>query len=194
MAGKRGLFIVSEGIDGSGKSTQAGMLVKWLRKKGKKVVFTREPYTKKLKDLLRTKKNQNWLELFTADRNIHLKKVVIPALKSGKTAICDRYYYSTLAYQIAPKEWKSYASHFIKPDLALIFDVPVEIGLRRTHGRDIKINQKASYFEKGKILEKVRKNYLKMPRMLKEVKIIDSVPSLEMVFENVKKIVNKRLK
>jgi len=186
---KRGLFIVAEGIDGSGKSTQAEMLFDWLKKKGQKVILTREPYTKKLKKQLREGKKYDWLALFSDDRKVHLKKVVMPSLQSGKTIICDRYYYSTLAYQLPQKEWKNYSSPFRKPDIALIFDVPVGIAMKRRGKRDTQIKQKRSYFEKTKILEKVRKNYLKMPLVFKEVKVIDARGSIKEIFRKVKKIV-----
>jgi dTMP kinase len=194
MSGKRGLFIATEGIDGSGKSTQARMLADWLRKKGEKIILTYEPYSKHMRKILREKKKQNWLRLFTDDRNAHLKKVVIPALKNGKTVICDRYYYSTLAYQhLKPSEWGDYASKFLKPDIALIFDVPADMGLKRVGERDMKINQKASYFEKKRTLERVRKRYLMIPRFFKEANVIDASKPINTIFQKVKKIVKNAI-
>jgi len=186
---KRGIFIVTEGIDGSGKSTQAKMLASWLRKRGRKVLLTREPYTDRLRKQLRSGKNYNWLKLFTEDRLIHLKKEVLPALNKGMIVVCDRYYYSTLAYQLQPKEWKKYSSKFIRPDLGLIFDVPVGIGLKRRLERDTRIQQKRSFFERKKILERVRKKYLLLPKVFPEIKVVNAVQKPNSIFKNVKNVV-----
>jgi dTMP kinase len=188
MAVKRGMLIVVEGIDGSGKSTQAIMLAEWLSKKGKKVILTREPYTKKLRKLLRNGKKQDWFRLFTQDRKLHLRNVILPALQKGRIVISDRYFYSTLAYQLRPDQWKIYRDKFIKPDIAIIFDLPVSIALKRREKRDSKISQKASYFEKKKTLEKVRKKFLKMKKF-PECRITNSSYPPEKIFENVKKII-----
>jgi len=186
---KRGMLIVVDGIDGSGKSTQAKMLASWLKRRGKKVLLTREPFTDRLRKQLRSGKNHNWLKLFTQDRQIHLRKEVIPALKKGMTVICDRYYYSTLVYQLQPKDWEKYSSEFIRPDLGLIFDVSVSIGLKRRLERDTRIQQKRSFFERKKILEQVRKKYLLLPKVFPEVFIINAVQKPNSIFKNVKNVV-----
>jgi len=193
-------FIVLDGIDGSGKSRQARMLADWLRKKGKKVFFTHEPTRNtKLgryieKRIRQGKDNKKeLLRLYTEDRKEHLKNQILPALKKGETVICDRYYYSTLVYQLPESIWKSYARQFLKPDIAFICDVPAKIAMQRIE-KSIKGNErryrKKAIWEKEKILSRLRKKYLKL-RKFNEVRIINSIPSREEIFEKIKGEVEK---
>jgi dTMP kinase len=101
-----GLFIVFEGIDGTGKSTQLHLLAEKLRQLNYAVVATREPtngpYGKKIRELFVDRgvvSREEELELFIADRDQHVKETIAPALEDGCVVICDRYYLSTLAYQ-----------------------------------------------------------------------------------------------
>ena len=101
-----GLFIVIEGIDGTGKSTQLHLLAEKLRQLGYAVVATREPtngpYGQKIRELFVDRgavSQEEELELFIADRDQHVKEVIAPALADGCVVICDRYYLSTIAYQ-----------------------------------------------------------------------------------------------
>lgn len=103
----RGFFIVLEGIDGSGKTTQARWLAEALRQKGYEVVLTREPSDGPLGRRLRRylaaspRRLSSELELawFLADRRDHVETIIRPALEQGKVVISDRYYYSSAAYQ-----------------------------------------------------------------------------------------------
>ena len=200
---KRGLFIVTDGIDGSGKTTQARMLVKWLKKQGKKVVFTHEPMRttklgryieKRIRDNKNKTTKEELLKLFTQDRRYHLKHEILPALKKGRIVISDRYYYSTFAYQLPESKWKSYAKPFLKPDLAFIFEVPEKIAMKRVEksisGNERRFREKA-IFEKEKFLKKLRKKFLRM-RKFREARIIDGTPKPEIIFESVKKEVERR--
>jgi len=195
-----GLFIVVEGIDGSGKTLQAKMLAEYFRKKKKDVLFTHEPTrTTKLGRYIEKRirkgvdNKAELLDLYTQDREAHLKDEMIPALKNGKIVICDRYSYSTLAYQLPKEEWNSYINRFLRPDLALIYDVSSKEAMKRINS-SIKQNErrfkKKAIFEKEKFLRVLRKKYLMM-KGFKEVRIIDSSPNPEKVFEKTSKEVEK---
>jgi dTMP kinase len=194
---KKGVFIVFDGMDGSGKTTQARMLVELLREKSKKVLFTHEPMRntklgRYIEKRIRDKKNKpgkkELLELFSKDREAHLKNEIIPALKKGKTVISDRYYYSTLAYQLEKNKWKNYIRRFLKPDIAFICAVPEKIALKRINSsikKDERRSKKKAMFEKLGVLRKLRKKYMQM-KMFPEVRIIDATPSPEEIFEKIK--------
>jgi dTMP kinase len=102
----KGLLIVFEGIDGTGKSTQMSLLARYLRKKGFAVIETREPtngqFGQQIRALYTNRKGvspEQELELFLADRQEHVQNVLTPALQEGKIVLCDRYFLSTAAYQ-----------------------------------------------------------------------------------------------
>lgn len=140
----RGFFIVLEGIDGSGKTTQARWLAEALRQKGYEVVLTREPSDGPLGRRLRRylaaspRRLSSELELawFLADRRDHVETIIRPALEQGKVVISDRYYYSSAAYQGArgldPEAILRLNEAFApRPDLVLLLEVPVAEALRR---------------------------------------------------------------
>lgn len=137
----KGLFIVMEGLDGSGKSTQTQLLFKYLKQKCKEVIFTFEPTDgpvgKLLKENYLRQKNMPLVDafLFSADRDEHVKEVILPALDQGKIVICDRYKYSTLAYQQTQGLNLSWLielnKHFPKPDLMIFVDVLPETCMER---------------------------------------------------------------
>lgn len=102
----KGLLIVFEGIDGTGKSTQMSLLAGYLRENGFAVIETREPtngqFGQQIRALYSNRKGvspEQELELFLADRQEHVHNVLIPALQEGKIILCDRYFLSTAAYQ-----------------------------------------------------------------------------------------------
>jgi len=103
---KRGILIAFEGIDGTGKSTQIGLLADYLSAKGHEVVATREPtdgpYGRKIRSLFASRHRltpEDELGLFMADRREHVREMLLPALAEGKVVLTDRYYFSTAAYQ-----------------------------------------------------------------------------------------------
>jgi len=166
----RGLFIVFEGIDGCGKSTQVELLADKLRRRGKQVVTLSEPtagrWGQKIRDSARTKGSLSpaeELELFIRDRKEDIKNNIKPALEAGQIVILDRYFYSTLAYQGARgldmNEIRAKHDKFvIRPDIVFILDVPVSQALKRIAGRPVIY----SLFEDPDYLQKVRKNFLKL--------------------------------
>lgn len=197
------IFIVFDGIDGNGKSTQAQLLKEYLEKKGYEIFLTSEPskgeHGQKIENILRRREaaqftKEKWLELFTLDRkdNVH---EIIGALREGKIVICDRYYYSTLAYQLQEEEWQSYASKFLKPNITFILDVPAETAMERLKEKYKITGEKKSFFEKLKILKEVRKKFLLLPNYLNDnIKIIDGNRTIKTIAEDIKKDIDVLLK
>jgi dTMP kinase len=146
-----GFFVTLEGIEGSGKSTQARRLEAHLEAAGRSVVLTREPggtdITAQIRALLADPASRldptAELMLFLADRAQHVASVVRPALEAGSVVICDRYCDSTLAYQgygrghdlAWLRDLNHRASHGVVPDLTLWIDCSVETGLGRAQKR-----------------------------------------------------------
>lgn len=166
---QQGLFIVLEGIDGTGKSTQAGMLAEWFRAQGREVVASREPtdgpWGREIRATAATGRlaPEKELELFLRDRQQHVEELISPALAAGKVVILDRYYFSTMAYQgcrgFDPAEIRRKNEAFApQPDLLLILDLDVDTALSRIGGRgDI-----ANEFEKRDSLAKCREIFLSL--------------------------------
>jgi dTMP kinase len=144
----KGLFIVFEGGEGSGKTTQAGLLHEALKSLGYSVVLTREPGDTELgvklrNILLDTRKSplvkKAELFLFLADRAQHVEEVVKPALQRGSIVICDRYEASAMAYQVHAgglpqsmvRTMSDWATDGLTPDVAFFLDVDPEKGLAR---------------------------------------------------------------
>lgn len=196
------MFLVFEGIDGCGKTTQIKLVKKWLKSRGLKVFLTDEPWKKGLRDLIKKKligRKSKWnypvvdALLFAADRIIHINEEIIPALRKYDVVICDRYYHSSLAYQSAQGldlRWIKEINKFaLKPDLTIIFDVPAKVAIRRI----MKTRNSRDKYEVPKFLEKTRKQYLKLPKFLKNERIVvvDGTKKKEEVFEEVKKEISK---
>lgn len=165
------LFIVVEGIDGTGKSTLAMNLCKALKERGVDTLCTFEPTDGRWGRMLRasfTGRNRlslnRELELFLKDRREHLENGVNPALESGRTVVCDRYYFSTMAYQGA----RGMDMHEIRrrnesfapiPDLVLLLELSPEEAVRRITGNR---GETLNNFEKEDYLKKVAANFDKM--------------------------------
>lgn len=149
----RGLFITVEGIDGCGKSTQARLIAAALEAAGHDVLRLREPGGVKISEQIRAilldPANAEMgdvceLLLYEAARAQLVHQVIRPALAAGKTVICDRFYDSTTAYQAFAdgldrgmvSQANELAVDGCRPDLTLVFDLPVEDALRRRSGRE----------------------------------------------------------
>jgi dTMP kinase len=158
-----GLFVVLEGIDGAGKTTQARLLAEALSARGYAVVLTREPADgprgRELRAYLdgpgpRLSPAQE-LALFVDDRREHVARVIRPALAQGRVVICDRYYHSSVAYQGAlgldPEDIMGLHEDFApRPDLIFILTIPPSIARQRrleSRGRD-QVTEAADYLEK----------------------------------------------
>jgi len=166
MAGK-GLFIVLEGIDGSGKDTHLKFLAKELREQGYTVVETAEPSRDRVGTFLKryAKRNEERLPaesealLYASDRFDHVKNVITPALLRDQMVISVRYYYSSMAYQGAvgvDLDWIREMNRFaLKPDLAVLLDILPEYSLHR-------LKRRRSIYEDSDYLRKVREIYIKL--------------------------------
>jgi dTMP kinase len=180
---------VLDGIDGTGKSTQARRLGDWFEARGREVVLSREPtdgpWGRKLREsaALGRLSADDELEYFLKDRRQHVDEKIRPALAAGKVVILDRYYFSTMAYQGArgfdPGEIRRKNELFApRPDLLLILDLDVDAALARIGAR----GDTANAFEKRENLERCRGIFLG----LKDepfARIISSEGSLDQVTE-----------
>ena len=162
----KGIFIVFEGPDGSGQSTQADLLEKWFQSRNVKVYLTKEPTSSLIGGIIRSILKGEWdvsmrtLQLlFSADRAHHLKREIIPYLEKGINVVSDRYILSTLAFG-SPQEsldWlKQINSNFPEPDLTFILDVPGKVCAERI----AKSRFGFEIFETTDKLERTRENYL----------------------------------
>lgn len=196
---KRGKFIVIEGIDGCGKSTQMELLEKRLRKRKSSIVFTQEHTRggvagRAIERVVHRKSKLPPLALqflFVADRIDHLKKVVEPALKEGKTVISDRYSWSTIAYGslVADTEWLWQLHRYcLAPDLVILIDVPARAAVERIFdGRE-----DLTIFEKRKKLRRIRKTYLWLANKFKDSSvIINGVGGPTKIHEQIYQVVKK---
>tara|TARA_A100001015_G_C14860580_1_gene660165 strand:+ start:287 stop:901 length:615 start_codon:yes stop_codon:yes gene_type:complete len=145
------MFITFEGIEGSGKSTQRQLLLRWLGSQNISYVATREPggtrIGKTLRDLLLSNdsmiaSNRTELFLFAADRCEHIEQVIKPALNQGDWVVCDRYVDSTFAYQCGGRQHKESdildiirLTNAVEPDITFLLDLSPQEGLRRAEER-----------------------------------------------------------
>ena len=208
-------FITFEGGDGSGKTTQLKALESYLAARGKSCLSTREPGGTSLGEHIRQVllevgqqpiTSATELFLYLADRAQHIHEVIIPALAQGKIVLCDRHTDSTLAYQGYGRgidlgllrSLNDIASQGIKPDLTLLFDCPVEIGLSRTAQRQSKttLERSEDRFEREKIEfhERIRAGFLELARAEPpRFRIIDAAGSVEEVAQEIKNIIDREL-
>jgi len=150
QSGQRGLFLVLEGIEGSGKSTQAALLADWMERRGVAHLLVREPGGTPVGEEIRRVLLHGHgmpavaeLYLYLAARAALVATVVRPALAAGTVVLADRFELSTLAYQgagrgldeAAVRTANALATGGLVPDLVLLLDVPVEVGEARRAAR-----------------------------------------------------------
>jgi dTMP kinase len=164
MVLEKGVLIVFEGIDGSGKSTQAEILLKRLQEEDLDVVYFREPSKGKWGRKIKKKAlhpdsltPEEELDFFLKDRRENVEKNLKPALEKKKVVILDRYYYSTIAYQGAKGIDEELIARMneefvVEPDLVFIFDIDPQKALERIENR----KKKDRLFEREDYLVKVR--------------------------------------
>jgi dTMP kinase len=173
----KGLFLTLEGIDGSGKTLQAGLLVEWLEGEGIDVVATREPtdgtWGRRYRSWARGDSEatpEEVLDFFLRDRSEHVEQVIAPALEQGAVVVCDRYTHSTLAYQAAQGidrdelRERHRALGLPEPDLALWIRVPVEVGIDRIRDEAGERFERAAFLERVEVADRVREAVLPVLR------------------------------
>jgi dTMP kinase len=214
----RGAFIVVEGIDGSGSTTQGDKLTNWLRASGRNTYFTREPSSGPVGMLIRlalarrltganhkfhdpTEKKadsapnldaQTMALLYATDRSDHIATEILPNLNSGKIVVCDRYLLSTLAYQglEMDEEWLfSINKNFIVPDITICLDVSVENATSRMR----RTRWTKDLYEEEDQLLLIRDRYLSLierrDARLGPIHVIDSSASMDEVSLQIQRLV-----
>ncbi len=198
----KGYLITFEGIDGSGKSSQAKRLLEYLNSKGIDSILLREPggtpegerIREILLDIGSDLPPKAELFLFLASRNILTNKIIIPSLKKGVTVIVDRYADSSMAYQGYGRQidlrlvevGNVEATEGIKPDLTFYLDITVEEALKRKRERDrMELDEE--------FLKRVRNGYLKMVESDPRFVLINAMKEEEKVWFEIKEYVDKRI-
>lgn len=203
----KGKFITFEGPEGSGKSTQSKLLYMYLKRKGYNLIYLREPggtkISEKIRKILLDYKNHSMLALtetllYMASRAQAVGEIIRPALKKGKTVICDRFLDSTLVYQgfglgIDIKFIKyvgDLVSRGARPDLTLFLDLPVAIGLEQCGRIKDRIEKRSLAYHL-----RVRRGYLKLARQNpKRIKIIKVESNKYKTQEKIRELVDKFLR
>jgi dTMP kinase len=203
----RGLFLVLEGVEGAGKSTQARMLADWLGSLHIPHRLSREPGGTPVGEAIRhvlldsgalEVPDETELLLMLAARAAFVRKLVRPTLDSGHIMIADRFELSTLAYQGAGRglgieairPLNQFATGGLRPDLTIVFDLPVSEGSERQQrsgkGRD-RIEGEGARF-----LEAVRAGYLKLAAADASIIIVDAAPPAARVHQTVRELLGAR--
>jgi dTMP kinase len=189
----KGLLIVLEGIDGTGKTTMSKRLAAWLNENGHHAIWLREPtdgpFGRRIRALARdgrhTVSPDEELEMFIQDRIENCRDNIRPALENGLCVVLDRYYFSSAAYQGAlgldPEAiLRRNEEIAVIPDLVILMDMPVQSGLER-----ISTVRKSAHdhFEGERYLEKVRAIFLGTKRPF--ITIVDASSDPESVFREI---------
>jgi len=195
-----GLFIVFEGIDGTGKSTQSKQLAETLSNLGYTVHHDREPSDNHYGAIVRSSAEtgrmspEKELEYFHLDRKMHVEELINPAKQAGEVVVLDRYYFSTMAYQgqrgFDPQKLRIENEAFApQPDLLFILDLPVEVSLERIGGR----GDTANAFEQADALQFCRDIFLGVADEPFS-HVIDCQQSIEQVQQNILDICQAHIK
>lgn len=202
-----GKFIVLEGLDGSGQSTQAGKLVDFLNRPEQKLKFghtgvhlTKEPTSSLIGGLIRSQLSHEWKSsqeclqlLFSADRAHHLEKEIIPLLDRGITVISDRYFFSTIAYgslDIKDRDWLlNLNKNFILPDITFLLKVPSKVCIERID----KTRFSVTLFEQEEKLERVWGNFEKLSKEFENTYVVNGQGPVDKIHQEIVGIINKKL-
>jgi dTMP kinase len=203
---RRGVFITFEGVDGSGKTTQAYKLLEYLTRQKLDVEFLREPggtdVSEQIRRILLDRRNdgicdRTELLLYLAARAEVVDKVIAPALSAGRIVIADRFYDSTYAYQIYGRglpEWivrtaNRFAADKQRPDLTFVVDLPVTLAQERLKRARDRLEAAGLAFQR-----RVRRGFLKLaaaePR---RIKVLEGMQEVDTIFERVKESAMKLL-
>jgi len=201
----RGMFITLEGVEGAGKSTNIPFISGLLERAGHTVVLTREPGGTKLGERIRSIlldpdpdlsiDPESELLLMFAARAQHFHEVILPALKTGKTVLCDRFTDASFAYQGAGRgipigkiaQLQTWLQGDLRPDLTLIFDIDVEEGLKRANNRG-----HPDRFEQEKIdfFQRIRDYYLQRAPQRDRYRVIDASGEIASVEAQLEKVIS----
>ena len=204
----KGFFISLEGGEGAGKSTQHRRIVEWLTSQGRIVIEAREPggtpVSEQIRQVLLDTRNAGLnataeLLLMFAARSQLVQEVILPALADGNVIVCDRFADASYAYQGGGRQLgaetvakvEQLVLKDLQPDLTLLFDIPVELGMTRVAGRG-----EADRFEveSVKFFERVRKAYLERAAANPQrFRIIDASQQQEQVWLQVKAVLKAGL-
>jgi dTMP kinase len=204
-----GKFIVLDGLDGSGMSTQANKIVDFLNEKKQKIRFgytgvylTKEPTSSLIGGIIKSQLTHDWKSsneclqlLFSADRAYHLDKEIIPMLERGIAVVCDRYFFSTVAFgALKTKDFNwllSLQKNFLVPDLIFILKVSPKICIERIK----KERFEATLFEKEETLKEVWENFQKLARKFKnKTFVINGERPVDKITKDIIKIVTDKLR
>jgi len=199
----RGKFITIEGTEGVGKSTNIAFIKSWLEAKNISLLHTREPggtpFAEEIRELLLSQREEtvdakSELLLMYAARAQHVSQKIKPALEQGQWVLCDRFSDASFAYQGAGRalglnklsELDQWALEGFKPDLTILLDLPVAVGLSRAQERG-----PIDRFEEEKVefFEQVRDGYLQIAQQEPDrVKVVDARGSLEEVQQQIEQV------
>lgn len=206
MTRQKGFFLSLEGGEGAGKSTQNRHIVEWLSARGKTVLETREPggtlVSEQIRQVLLDTRNAGLnptaeLLMMFAARSQLVHEVILPALEEGKVIVCDRFADASYAYQGGGRQLdidtiaavEKIVLDDLQPDLTLLFDIPVDAGMKRVAGRGA-----ADRFEVESIrfFERVRQAYLDRARANPHrFRVIDASLGEQQVWQQVKTILEE---
>ncbi|MDY6013041.1 dTMP kinase [Clostridium sp.] len=207
---KKGLFIVFEGGEGSGKSTMIDKVYEWLRECNYDCIKTREPggisIAEQIRQVILNKENTDMDSrtealLYTAARRQHLVEKVIPALENGQVVLCDRFLDSSLAYQGFARgigideiyEINKFAIGDCMPDISILFDISPEVGMERINKNSQREVNRLD-LESLDFHNKVREGYDIVYKNNKDRMVkINAEEPIDKVFDNVKNIISNLL-
>ena len=211
---RNGIFIAVEGVEGSGKTTQAEKLAQRLRASGNNVVTTKEPggtgLGNRVRAILLDPQEEGMdavteLLLYAASRRQNVVEVIKPALERGAIVLCDRFTDATLAYQgfgrllelDRLRALNAFATESTYPDLTLLFDLPEATGLQRARSRNAEKDLQAESRLEGEDLRfhrRVREGYLSLATTEPErFGVIDAAADIEEVHERTLALLRARL-
>ena len=197
-----GKFIVIEGLDGSGQTTQVKLLKEYLESKGLEVITTKEPtqpiegayyssVAQEIKDVLdkvKTKEAKAFQEMFAQDRKEHLDNQIITALKQGSWVICDLYAFSSFAYGIAHATdmdfLMSLNEKFLMPDYVFLLKVSPQTCMQRV----VRRNEGIKFFEVEEKLANTWKQYEEVVKRFPEINVINGEETIENVHQEIIKL------
>ena len=203
---KQGQFITVEGTEGVGKSTNMAFIEGWLKEAGKELVITREPggtvLGEKLRLVLLDAKEQSMCDdtellLMFAARAQHMQEIILPALDAGKWVLCDRFTDSTYAYQGGGRgidmsriaELEQWVQGTRRPDMTLILDLPIDVGLERAGKRS---EPDRFEMEKHDFFNRVRATFLsRAAKNPERYEVIDASPSIIDVQQSIQSVLKK---